>query len=195
MDYLKLIGGTMRSLTLEIKQDELAESPRQWDNLGKMVCFHGQYDLGDKHTLSIEQAKALYEKTVKQGVALPLYLYDHSGITMSTSPFSCPWDSGQVGFIYADKEMILKMFGKERMGKGMKQTALDSLQKEVEIYDQYLTGDVYFYTIKDEAGEVIDSCGGFFGEEDAKSEGASALKYLNENEAEEIEAAKKIMAL
>jgi len=185
----------MRSLTLEIKQDELAESPRQWDNLGKMVCFHGRYDLGDKHNLSIEQAKALYEKTVKQGVALPLYLYDHSGITMSTSPFSCPWDSGQVGFIYADKEMILKMFGKERMGKGMKQTALDSLQKEVEIYDQYLTGDVYFYTIKDEAGEVIESCGGFFGEEDAKAEGSSMLKWLQENEAKEIEETKKIMAL
>ena len=28
---------------------------------------------------------------------LPLYLYDHSGITMNTTGFSCPWDSGQVG--------------------------------------------------------------------------------------------------
>lgn len=30
---------------------------------------------------------------------LPLYLYDHSGITMNTTGFSCPWDSGQVGWI------------------------------------------------------------------------------------------------
>ena len=29
-------------------------------------------------------------------VILPLYLYDHSGITMNTCGFSCPWDSGQV---------------------------------------------------------------------------------------------------
>ena len=35
---------------------------------------------------------------------LPLYLYDHSGITMNTTGFSCPWDSGQVGWIYAFKE-------------------------------------------------------------------------------------------
>ena len=34
-------------------------------------------------------------------VILPLYLYDHSGITMNTCGFSCPWDSGQVGWIYA----------------------------------------------------------------------------------------------
>ena len=27
-------------------------------------------------------------------VILPLYLYDHSGITMNTTGFSCPWDSG-----------------------------------------------------------------------------------------------------
>jgi hypothetical protein len=26
-----------------------------------------------------------------------LFLYDHSGITISTGRFSCPWDSGQVG--------------------------------------------------------------------------------------------------
>ena len=36
-------------------------------------------------------------------ILLPLYLYDHSGITMNTTGFSCSWDSGQVGFIYASK--------------------------------------------------------------------------------------------
>ena len=30
-------------------------------------------------------------------VILPLYLHDHSGLTMNTSGFHCPWDSGQVG--------------------------------------------------------------------------------------------------
>lgn len=44
-------------------------------------------------------------------IVLPLYLYDHSGITMNTTGFSCPWDSGQVGWIYASKEDALKEFG------------------------------------------------------------------------------------
>jgi len=44
-------------------------------------------------------------------VILPLYLYDHSGITMSTSVFSCPWDSGQVGWIYASKQKFIDETG------------------------------------------------------------------------------------
>ena len=44
-------------------------------------------------------------------VILPLYLYDHSGITISTGPFSCPWDSGQVGWIYAPKDTFRKVTG------------------------------------------------------------------------------------
>lgn len=46
-----------------------------------------------------------------QYVILPLYLYDHSGITISTGPFSCPWDSGQVGWIYAPKDTFRKATG------------------------------------------------------------------------------------
>ena len=48
-----------------------------------------------------------------QVVILPLYLYDHSGRSMSTTPFQgraphADWDSGCVGFIYMDKEKAMK---------------------------------------------------------------------------------------
>ena len=33
---------------IEVTRDEFPESPRQWDNLGKMIFFHKRYDLGDK---------------------------------------------------------------------------------------------------------------------------------------------------
>jgi phage/plasmid-like protein (TIGR03299 family) len=35
--------------TLEIINDNCPESPRSWDNLCTMVCWHRRYDLGDKH--------------------------------------------------------------------------------------------------------------------------------------------------
>ena len=50
-------------------------------------------------------------RATDQYVILPLYLYDHSGITISTRPFSCPWDSGQVGWIYASKDTFREMTG------------------------------------------------------------------------------------
>jgi hypothetical protein len=89
---------------------------------------------------------------------LPLYLYDHSGITISTKPFGCPWDSGQVGFIFADREC------KEY------DDMLAGLTAEVETYDSYLTGDVYGYTIEDQDGNVVHSCWGFYGCEYCKTE-------------------------
>lgn len=42
---------------------------------------------------------------------LPLYLYDHSGLTMSTNDFGDRWDSGCVGFIYMDKDTAMKEIG------------------------------------------------------------------------------------
>ena len=38
----------MKKFELEVVQDTDPESPRTWDNLGTMVCFHKRYELGDK---------------------------------------------------------------------------------------------------------------------------------------------------
>ena len=46
----------------------------------------------------------LIEISLQAYVLLPLYLYEHGGMTMNTRGYSCSWDSGQVGFIYASKE-------------------------------------------------------------------------------------------
>ena len=35
--------------TLKVEQDDMPESPRAWDNICSMVCWHSRYDLGDKH--------------------------------------------------------------------------------------------------------------------------------------------------
>lgn len=93
-------------------------------------------------------------------VILPLHLYDHSGITMSTGSFSCPWDSGQVGYIYALPDTIKKEWGE---GKDAADKARQYLENEVKEYDQYLTGDVYYYTIENEDENLLGSCGGFYG--------------------------------
>lgn len=158
-------------LTIKIYQSEYHESPREWDNLGTMVCFHNRYDLGDKHNMTVEELKELVKR--KDVIALPLFLYDHSGITISTSreyPFNCRWDSMQVGYIYVTKEKIREEYG--TAGEKSIERAVNYLRGEVKTYDDYLTGNVYGFVVEDEQGENIDSCSGFFGDYDNEDFGA-----------------------
>ena len=158
--------------TVKVVQDEYPQDPREWDNLGTMVCFHRNYILGDKHNFSIEKTKEIAKD--KNYLSLPLFLYDHSGITMNTTGFSCPWDSGQVGIIFVSKEMVLKEYNAKRITKKLREKVYDLLRAEVETYDQYLTDDVYGFRVEDENGEIIESCWGFYGEsEDCLAEGIS----------------------
>lgn len=93
----------------------------------------------------------------------PLYLYEHSGITISTGGFSCPWDSGMLGVVWITKEdweesMITK------------HTPEEIIHSEVEDYDRYLRGDVYHVRIC-KNNEVYESIGNvWFNRPDDKEE-------------------------
>jgi hypothetical protein len=175
----------MKKFELEVVQDTDPESPRTWDNLGTMVCFHNRYELGDKTDYrtedygSWEELKEGIIKNEGEVVILPLYLYDHSGITISTSSFSCRWDSGQVGFIFVSKYKIKK--------EGIDETKVEEyLKGEVETYDQYLTGDVWGYKVYEietcelghEHKNEVESNWGMYGHDECESEGKSVIQHL-----------------
>jgi hypothetical protein len=155
--------------TFELYADSDAESPREWGNVGKMFCFHKRYRLGDKHDYrdgdysGWDDFKKQLERDHDVLEILPLSMYDHSGITISTTPFSCPWDSGQIGFILADKDDVRKAFQVKRITARIRKSVHDGLVGEVKAYDQYLQGDVYGFILKDADGEDGESCWGFFG--------------------------------
>lgn len=176
--------------TVKIFYDEDATDPREWDNAGTMVCFHRRYTLGDgyKHGKgnglfdSPESFQDWWKENGKGGLLIPLFLYDHSGITMSARPFSCPWDSGQVGWIYATRETILKEWGKgNRVTAKARKLAESCLLDEVKTYDEYLTGSVYGYVA--ECGGDKDSCWGFFGFEYCIEQATEAAKALSQSQA------------
>lgn len=182
---------------ISIEQDPDPMNPRrEWDNLGIMVCFHKRYNLGDptdlKYTMfdgwdELEQHLFENEKAV---VVLPLYLYDHSGITISAGPFSCSWDSGQVGFIYTTEEKIKSWWNAEEVTKELLEKVETQLTSEVSVYDQYLTGDVYGYKILDQDGEELDSCWGFFGHAEAEEQAKDSLQWFKDKQ-EKISSEKK----
>lgn len=176
-----------KGYTISIHIDETPQNPRtEWDNFGKMVCFHRRYDLGDKHNLNKDQFSSWDEvkeyliKEEKAAVILPLYLYDHSGITMSTTPFLCRWDSGQVGFIYATREGIQKEYNITNITQKTHKKVANLLTSEVKTYDRYLIGEVYGYEITDNEEEFIDYCLGFFCDiKYVKSEAEAGVDYYH----------------
>ena len=148
-----------RGYHIEVSVDPNPESPREEDNLGHMVCWHSRYNLGDKHKFIDPKDAEQYIKDT-HALALPLYLYDHSGITMSTGKFSCPWDSGQVGYIYVTLDEVRKEYSCKVVTPTIRRKAYEVLEQEVKTYDQYITGKVYGYNTV----ETGDSCWGYFGD-------------------------------
>ena len=174
-------------IVIEQDQDPM-ETPRGWENLGVMVCFHSRYNLGDETDLKQSMFEGWEEleahllrpcdeenDDLGPGVGathvLPLYLHDRSGITMNTTGFTGGWDSGQVGFIYALEA--------QRVALGIaKENVEEQLRLEVQTYDQYLTGDIWGYSILDDEDDdhEVDSCWGLFGREYAEEMAEEALR-------------------
>lgn len=169
--------------TVKIIQDSFPSNPRDDDNMSLMVCEHGRYRLGDSNARNVLAQKLevnagdystleLVNMAKNRGLIFyskPLYLYDHSGITMSTTPFSCPWDSGQVGEVVIFKETLRETFGVKRFGKNiiqqMEEKAERIISSEVSDYDNFISGETYILQILDDNGEVIDSIAGFLGDD------------------------------
>lgn len=171
--------------------DTDCDNPREaWDNLGEMICFHGRYTLGDEEAArrhgikvsdfsSFEEMEEALEK--KFSVVVPLYMFDHSGIAIQTTPFSCRWDSGQIGFICASRENILKEYDRKRLSKGLLIKVRERLVHEVEMYDKFVRGDVCGYIAYDNDGEEISSCWGYYDEEHALADGLSEIGCTEKN--------------
>lgn len=135
--------------------------------------FYESYDKPDRLAVQIAGAylKARIEKTLTDNYVMRrLFLYDHGGITMSTSSFNDIWDSGQVGWIYVTKEKVIAEYG--TWDAETIERIEGYLDGEVEIYDQYLRGEIYGYVIEDPEDEdlVIESCWGFYGEDECEAE-------------------------
>ena len=155
---------------LEIFDDLNPCSPREFDNLGTMVCFHRRYNLGDETELkssdfsSWEELENYLYKEEDALIAIPVFMYDHSGLWINTTGFSCPWDSGQIGYIYISKEKVRREYSCKRISKKLKKIISEMLCSEVDLYNDYLSGNVYGFTLTDkENAEEIDSSCGFYG--------------------------------
>ena len=99
-----------------------------------------------------------------------IYMYSHSGITISTSSFNDPWDSGIVGLVVLTKEDTFEELCNDE--NTWRESADRCIESEIKEYDTYLRGEVFgFNILKLEecpcchhvSEEVEDSVCGFYG--------------------------------
>lgn len=169
-----------RGYTIEVYQSAWTENPREeWDQLGTIVHWHRRYELGEER-LSLDEARDInanggfylwLEKQRGAEVILPLTFLDHGiqSIRIGAGAWACDpggWDSGTVGFVYAERQKILDWYSRKRMSKRLRAQTKEVLRAEIATFDAYLRGEVYDYVILDPDSEHVDGCCLFFGHPD-----------------------------
>jgi len=171
---------------IKIEKEIDSESPRDWEPIGTIVCWDNYNSYGDEHEYDsprafIHEVFGLFtnidtdELTNEQfvqcetvananNIILPVFKYEHSDVTISTTPRSCKFDSGQIGYIFVSKEYSVEPISHKRHKE-----INNILENEITVYNQYINGDMYWYSVDKVEGDeetYIDSCGGFYGYDD-----------------------------
>ena len=163
--YRKINGKVYRA---RIEYDEEPLNPREFEgNRCKLYMWWNGYDLGDKKpynspleyilvalmekylpdvncediTVS-KMIMALNSKASDKIKIMPIFVYEHSGITISTGndyPYNDRWDGGLGGYAIIEREKE-ELYHDDEWAK-----AADIITAEVNEYDMYLTGSCYGY--------------------------------------------------
>lgn len=176
---------------IELHYDENPETPRNWDNLGTLYSNSRSYDF-DGHSITelIEDVGgSRYDNVIpwdligKKYYYLKVWIYDHSGITLRTGE-SNPWGSGYTswdsylyGVIVCDKKKACKEYGYKRACKALQEKVEKYLDGEIDDLDKWVSGEIYGFRTFDADDNEIDSCWGFYSEEEAIEEAKSMVDY------------------
>ena len=151
---------THAGCTIKIVYDEHAENPLTiYDDFIKVIAWHTDYVLGNCHDFSDPQDFRDWCKG-RRVTRLPLYLMDHSGLSVNTTGFHCPWDSGQVGWVFVDHTVARELMQWSRVSGKRRRDLLKQMADTVNTLDNYLRGNNYGYQIFHN-GKEIDACWGF----------------------------------
>ena len=166
--------------TIKVEQDDLIEDPLEYcTEIGITYLRSSRYILGnvpvnDPQEWRTEKLRELAKKRpgVKKADLMfeyPVYAYIHSGVVLAMSPFSCQWDSGQSGVIYMSRADAAQWFQRKFKDPELESLVKPMLKSTLETFNQFISGEVYYYRIEDSDGEEVDGCGGFYGSDHEKS--------------------------
>ena len=180
MDIYKVFINPKTGEKLVICYDMWAKNPRtaQGYNVGEFIVGDRCRYIDNESSIQLDLACrdddiAVLDKSPDVIAYLPVYVYDHSGARMNTTGFSCPWDSGQVGWIVCTRESLRRIgfAGWKRITKKRRETVLEWLRREVETYSAYMSGETYGFRVfeanpdGEDDDNGIDSCWGYYGDD------------------------------
>lgn len=180
--YTKTETVTRPILVIEHENDP--QSPREWSNLGYFITCDSKYYSPDK----MPELEAIIKQTGEEasnqeshitmikgaiGIELgenviaiyPVTKYEHSGVGYSLGTVK-GFDHSNNGF-YIVTDKSLKESGYS--DKNIKNRGYEAIIKsELEVYNKYINGEVYWFELFDEEGHHEDSCGGFYNLEEIR---------------------------
>lgn len=140
-----------------------------WRYFCVIVTMNKRYGGGDIDCSSFEvykDFKAAHKKEIAWAQAHNLkeeiYAYIHSGIALSLGVMNAAWpdkrwDAMRYGFIYVDKDQLLKELKWKRMSKKRIETARQVLKEEFEAWRAWAEGDCYLVAkVPDDFDELSD---------------------------------------
>ncbi len=157
--------------------DEKIDDPIDW--LCSMLEYDDLHDYNNHAGTDYEYNKdtltELESELMDNFIFLPVYKFEHGMVKLSTGEFSCPWDSGQVGYIYVPKDKMDEVNNWTENflnGRTKREAAEDILRGEIETFSEYINGEVYGFRVEEvtkceccgsENVEILDSMAGFYG--------------------------------
>lgn len=179
---------TLGEKVLLVAHDEDCENPREHSNVSVMWFFHGRHsNLGDKKDVKAEdfdgwEEMAEHLRTEEGALHIaPVFMYEHSGRSLSLGAFGDRWDSGQLGLMWTTKEKLAETVGENATDEQI----MKAYATELEEYNRWIEGDCWWYRLvspppgfdPDAAGMSVDydkwtekdTCGGFLGYDDKES--------------------------
>lgn len=152
-------------MKLEIWPDSDCENPCDWDCTWKIHSFSSRHInnrspdefLTDKGNWNFQ-----YARKADVGLCFALSYFEHGGSAWSIigEGMQCPWDSVRFAGV--------AVWGGEPGDIGGKtyDERMKDLRQFLETYNAWCNGECCGWSLIDDDGEIVESCGGYYGSKD-----------------------------
>jgi hypothetical protein len=143
---------------VKIEYDDYSECPMDmWDGQWTLVPFN-KNSIHFQHPDNFFPLSIGLRRKLKVGLAFLLDYYEHGlgAYSLAGEGMQCQWDTARCAGL-----LLWQHLPKEMGAKTYEARAKDA-RSFLETYNNWMNGHVLWYSIEDEKGELIDSCGGFY---------------------------------